>query len=58
MKKKLIPVIAVLILIFLVLVGIIIGKKVKELMPSNEQQDLNEYFAVAAEDEICHYIEL
>lgn len=51
MKKKLIPVIAVLILIFVVLVGIIIGKKVKELMPSNEQQDLNEYFAVAAEDE-------
>ena len=36
MKKKIVPVIAVLFLIFIVLVGIIIGKKVKQFMPSNE----------------------
>ncbi len=51
MKKKIVPVIAVLFLIFIVLVGIIIGKKVKQFMPSNEEQNLDTYFGITSEDE-------
>lgn len=51
MKKKLIPVIAVLILIFIILVGIIAGKKIKQFMPSSEKQDLNLFFGVTTENE-------
>ena len=46
MKKKIIPVIAVLFLIFIILVGIIIGRKIKAFMPSSEQQDLETYFGL------------
>ena len=51
MKKKIVPVIAVLFLIFIVLVGIIIGKKVKQFMPSNEEQNLDTFFGITSEDE-------
>jgi len=51
MKKKLVPVIAVLFLVFIILVGIIIGKKIKQFMPSNEQQNLDTYFGISSEDE-------
>lgn len=51
MKKKMVPVLAVLILIFIILVGIIAGRKIKQYLPSNEEQDLNVYFGVASQDE-------
>ncbi len=51
MRKKLIPVLSVLILIFIILVCLIVGKKVKQYMPSKEVQDLNKYFAVETEQE-------
>lgn len=53
MKKKLIPVIAVLALIFIILLGIIIGRKVKQYMPSNEEQDLQTYFGITSDDELA-----
>ena len=51
MKKKIIPVIAVLFLIFIILVGIIIGRKIKAFMPSSEQQDLETYFGITSQEE-------
>ena len=51
MNKKVIPVIAVLSLIFIILVGIIVGKKIKQIMPSTEQQDLEAYFGITSDDE-------
>lgn len=51
MKKKIIPVIAVLFLIFIILVGIIVGRKIKQLMPSSEMQNLDTYFGITSEDE-------
>ncbi len=51
MNKKLVPVIAVLSLIFIILVGVIAGKKIKQLMPGTEQQDLETYFGITSDDE-------
>ncbi len=53
MKKKIIPVIAVLFLIFIILVGIIIGRKIKAFMPSSEQQDLETYFGITSQEEVA-----
>ncbi len=53
MKKKIIPVLTVLILIFIILLIVLVGRKVKEYMPSNEQQDLETYFGITSEDEIA-----
>lgn len=51
MKKKIIPVIAVLFLIFIILVGIIVGRKIKQFMPNSEMQNLDTYFGITSEDE-------
>lgn len=51
MRKKIIPVLSVLVLIFIILVCLIVGKKVKQYMPSAEIQDLNKYFAVETEQD-------
>lgn len=51
MRKKIIPVLSVLVLIFIILVCLIVGKKVKQYMPSVEVQDLNKYFAVETEQD-------
>lgn len=51
MRKKIIPVLSVLVLIFIILVCLIVGKKVKQYMPSKEIQDLNKYFAVETEQD-------
>ena len=51
MRKKIIPILSVLILIFIILVCVIVGKKVKQYMPSKEIQDLNKYFAVETDQE-------
>lgn len=51
MKKKMVPVLAVLILIFIILVGVIAGRKIKQYLPSNEEQDLNVYFGVTSDNE-------
>ncbi len=51
MKKQMVPVLAVLVLIFIILVGIIAGRKIKQLLPSTQEQDLETYFGVASEDE-------
>lgn len=53
MKKKMIPVLTVLIMIFVILVILIVSMKVKQFLPSKEVQDLNKYFGVAAEDEMA-----
>lgn len=51
MRKKIIPILSVLILIFIILVCVIVGKKVRQYMPSKEIQDLNKYFAVETDRE-------
>lgn len=51
MRKKIIPILSVLILIFIILVCVIVGKKVKQYMPSKEIQDLNKYFAIETDQE-------
>lgn len=53
MKKKMIPILTVLILIFVVLLIMIVGRKVKEYMPSREKQDLEAYFGLTSSDEIA-----
>lgn len=53
MKKNLIPVLSVLVLIFIILVGIIAGRKIKQYMPSNEEQDLDVYFGITSDDELA-----
>ena len=52
MRKKIIPVLAVLILIFVMLLVLIVGKKVKQYLPGKEEQDLTEYFGIEQEGEI------
>ena len=42
MKDKIIPVVAVLSLIFIILVSIIVGKKIKQYVPNSEEQNLEE----------------
>ena len=46
MKDKIIPVVAVLSLIFIILVSIIVGKKIKQYVPNSEEQNLEEYFGI------------
>ncbi len=53
MKDKIIPVVAVLSLIFIILVSIIVGKKIKQYVPNSEEQNLEEYFGITADDEIA-----
>ena len=53
MKDKIIPVVAVLSLIFIILVSIIVGKKIKQYVPNSEEQNLEEYFGTTADDEIA-----
>lgn len=53
MKDKIIPIAAVLSLIFIILVSIIVGKKIKQYVPSSEEQDLETYFGITSEDEIA-----
>ena len=53
MKKKIMPVLIVLILIFVILIFLFAGRKLKQYLPSKEQQDLNQYFQVAADHEIA-----
>lgn len=53
MKKKMIPVLTVLILIFVILVILIVSIKVKQFMPSKEVEDLNTYFGITSEDEMA-----
>lgn len=52
MRKKIIPVLAVLILIFVMLLVAFVGKKVKQYLPGKEEQDLTEYFGIEQEGEI------
>ncbi len=53
MKKKIIPVLTVLILIFVILILLIIGKKIKQYVPSKEKENLETYFGIASEDEFA-----
>ncbi len=53
MKNKIIPIAAVLSLIFIILVSIIAGKKIKQYVPSSEEQDLKTYFGITSDDEIA-----
>jgi len=53
MNDKIIPVVAVLSLIFIILVSIIVGKKIKQYVPNSEEQNLEEYFGITADDEIA-----
>lgn len=53
MKDKIIPIAAVLSLIFIILVSIMVGKKIKQYVPSSEEQDLEKYFGITADDEIA-----
>ena len=53
MKDKIIPIAAVLSLIFIILVSIIVGKKIKQYVPSSEEQDLETYFGITSDDEIA-----
>lgn len=53
MKDKIIPIAAVLSLIFIILVSIMAGKKIRQYVPSSEEQDLETYFGITADDEIA-----
>lgn len=53
MKKKILPVLTVLILIFILLLIAIVSKKIKQYMPSKEEQNLTEYFGITAEGEMA-----
>lgn len=53
MKKKIIPVLTVLILIFIILLIVLVSRKVREYLPGTEKQDLETYFGLTSEDEIA-----
>ena len=50
MKKKIIPVLTVLILIFIILLIVLVSRKVREYLPGTEKQDLETYFGLTSED--------
>lgn len=53
MRKKAGPVIAALLLIVVIVLILIIGKKIEAYIPSEEVQDLDEYFGVEEADDVA-----
>lgn len=53
MKKKLGPVIAAVMLIIVIILILVIGKKVEQVLPSDEKQDLTDYFGLEKADEVA-----
>lgn len=53
MKNRLGPVIAAVMLIIVIILILIIGKKVEQVLPSDEVQDLTEYYGLEKADEVA-----
>lgn len=53
MKKKVIPVLAAIVLIIIVLLFILLGKFIEKYTPSKERMELSEYYGLASEEEVA-----
>ncbi|MBP3487148.1 MAG: glycosyl hydrolase family 18 [Roseburia sp.] len=53
MKKKFIPVIAAIILIIVVILFMLLGKLIEKYTPSDERQELSEYYQMSSPDEVA-----
>lgn len=53
MKKKFIPVIAAIILIIVVILFMLLGKLIEKYTPSDERQELSEYYQMSSADEVA-----
>ena len=52
MRKKAGPVIAALLLIVVIGLILIVGKKIEDYIPSEEVQDLDEYYGIERPDDV------
>lgn len=53
MKKKIIPVLTVVLLILIIIAGVVISSFVQKYTPSKERADLTEHFQIQSEDQIA-----
>lgn len=53
MKKKVIPVLAAVILIIVVILFMLLGKLIEKYTPSNERQELTDYYQMSSEDDVA-----
>lgn len=53
MKKKFIPVIAAIILIIIVILFMLLGKLIEKYTPSDEHQELSEYYQMSSPDDVA-----
>ena len=53
MKKKILPVVIIVLLILVVTGGIVISSLIKKYTPTDERQDLTEYFGISSDDEVA-----
>ena len=53
MRKKAGPVIAALLLIVVIGLILVIGRKIENYIPSEEVQDLNEYYGIESPDDVA-----
>ncbi|MCC8167719.1 MAG: glycosyl hydrolase family 18 [Clostridiales bacterium] len=51
MKKKILPVIIIVLLIIAVVGGVVISAMIKKYTPTDEREDLYEYFGISSDDE-------
>lgn len=51
MKKKVLPVLVVVVLIILIAAGLVISSLIEKYTPTEERQDLSEYFNITSEDQ-------
>lgn len=53
MKKKVIPVLAAVILIIVVILFMLLGKLIEKYTPSNERQELTDYYQMSSGDDVA-----
>ena len=53
MRKKAGPVVAALLLIVVIGLILVVGKKIEDYIPSEEVQDLDEYYGIEAPDDVA-----
>lgn len=53
MKKKILPVLIIVLLIIIVTAGVTVSRLIEKYSPSDERQDLSEYYGISGDDEVA-----
>lgn len=53
MKKKVVPVFAAIVLIIVVILFMLLGKLIEKYTPSNERQELTEYYQISSDEDVA-----